>query len=104
MLVGHLYIFFVEMSVQVLFPILRQVICFLLLLTCAVLYISWVLTCYQIYGLSIFFHSTSYLFTLLIDWCRVVLAPRSSTLAWKISWTEEPDALQSMRLLRVGHD
>ena len=26
----------------------------------------------------------------------------SSTLAWKIPWTEEPDGLQSMGLLRVG--
>ena len=25
-------------------------------------------------------------------------------LAWKIPWTEEPGRLQSMRLLRVGHD
>ena len=28
----------------------------------------------------------------------------SSTLAWKIPWTEEPGRLQSMRSLRVGHD
>ena len=26
------------------------------------------------------------------------------TLAWKIPWTEEPDGLQSMGSLRVGHD
>ena len=32
------------------------------------------------------------------------MAPRSSTLAWKISWTEEPDGLQSMGSRRVGHD
>ena len=32
------------------------------------------------------------------------MAPHSSTLAWKIPWTEEPARLQSMRLLRVGHD
>ena len=32
------------------------------------------------------------------------MAPHSSTLAWKISWTEEPGALQSMGSLRVGHD
>ena len=32
------------------------------------------------------------------------MAPYSSTLAWKISWTEEPGGLQSMGLLRVGHD
>ena len=32
------------------------------------------------------------------------MAPHSSTLAWKIPWTEEPGRLQSMRLLRVGQD
>ena len=31
------------------------------------------------------------------------MAPHSSTLAWKIPWTEEPGRLQSMGLLRVGH-
>ena len=28
----------------------------------------------------------------------------SSTLAWKISWTEEPGGLQSMGSQRAGHD
>ena len=32
------------------------------------------------------------------------MAPHSSTLAWKIPWTEEPRRLRSMRSLRVGHD
>ena len=32
------------------------------------------------------------------------MAPRSSTLAWKIPWTEEPGRLQTMGLRRVGHD
>ena len=32
------------------------------------------------------------------------VAPHSSTLAWKIPWTEEPRRLQSMGSLRVGHD
>ena len=32
------------------------------------------------------------------------MAPLSSTLAWKIPWTEEPGRLQSMGSLRVGHD
>jgi len=32
------------------------------------------------------------------------MAPHSSTLAWKIPWTEEPGGLQSMRSLRVRHD
>ena len=31
------------------------------------------------------------------------MAPPSSTLAWKIPWTEEPGRLQSMGLLGVGH-
>ena len=32
------------------------------------------------------------------------MAPHSSTLAWKISWTEEPCGLQSMGSLRVGYN
>ena len=32
------------------------------------------------------------------------IAPHSSTLAWKIPWTEEPGRLQSMGSLRVRHD
>ena len=33
-----------------------------------------------------------------------VMAPHSSTLAWKIPWTEEPGGLQFVGSLRVGHD
>ena len=32
------------------------------------------------------------------------MAPHSSTLAWKIPWTEEPGRLQTMGSRRVGHD
>ena len=32
------------------------------------------------------------------------MATQSSTLAWRILWTEEPGELQSMGLQRVGHD
>ena len=32
------------------------------------------------------------------------MATHSSTLAWKIPWTEEPGRLQSMGLQRVGHN
>ena len=32
------------------------------------------------------------------------MATHSSTLAWKIPWTEEPGGLQSMGSLRVGLD
>ena len=32
------------------------------------------------------------------------VATHSSTLAWKIPWTEEPGGLQSMGSQQVGHD
>ena len=32
------------------------------------------------------------------------MATHSSTLAWKIPWTEAPGRLQSMRSQRVGYD
>ena len=32
------------------------------------------------------------------------MAPHSSTLAWKIPWTEGPGGLQSMGSLEVEHD
>ena len=41
------------------------------------------------------------------NYCTIALismAPHSSTLAWKIPWTEEPGRLQSMGSLGVGHD
>ena len=31
------------------------------------------------------------------------IATHSSILAWKISWTEKPNGLQSIGLQRVGH-
>ena len=36
--------------------------------------------------------------------CGEGMAPHSSTLAWKVPWTEEPGGLQSMGSLRVRHD
>ena len=35
---------------------------------------------------------------------KMVLIETKAVLAWKIPWTEEPGRLQSMGLLRVGHD
>ena len=32
------------------------------------------------------------------------MATHSSTLAWKIPWTEEPGELESIESHRVGHD
>ena len=40
---------------------------------------------------------------LIIIWEKA-MAPHSSTLAWKIPWTEEPGRLQSIGSLRVRHD
>ena len=48
--------------------------------------------------------------TKIVLWHRVghqsekAITPHSSTLAWKIPWTEEPGGLQSMGSLGVGHD
>ena len=42
-----------------------------------------------------------------LDWedpLEKEMAAHSSTLAWKIPWTEEPGRLHSMGLQRVGHD
>ena len=36
-----------------------------------------------------------------LEWVAIAF---SSTLAWKIPWTEKPGRLQSMGSLRVGHD
>ena len=41
---------------------------------------------------------------LLVFLMEKAMAPHSSTLAWKIPWTEEPSGLQSMGSLRVRHD
>ena len=45
-----------------------------------------------------------------LNWCITMqlqekaVATQSSTLAWKIPWTEEPGRLQSTGSHRVGHD
>ena len=58
-------------------------------------------------------HGVAKSWTRLSDWTELnwkqdcsekAMAPHSSTLAWKIPWTEEPGGLQSMGSLRVGHD
>ena len=40
----------------------------------------------------------------LVKTSEKAMAPHSSTLAWKIPWTEEPGRPQSMGSLRVGQD
>ena len=44
------------------------------------------------------------LMTFSVSGSEKAMATHSSTLAWKITWAEEPDGLQSMGSLRVGHD
>ena len=56
-----------------------------------------------IYGLSVAFGLyVSYIFIFFFFLSYNV--PHSSTLAWKIPWTEEPGGLLSMGSHRVGHD
>ena len=51
-------------------------------------------------------HSRGFINFLIVTmyWMEKTMAPHSSTLAWKIPWTEEPGRLQSMGSWRVGHD
>ena len=42
------------------------------------------------------------IFNALVLYSEKAMAPHSSTLAWKIPWTEEPGGLQSMGSLGVG--
>ena len=45
-----------------------------------------------------------YLLSIYIYLSEKAMATHSSTLAWKIPWTEKPGTLQSMGSQRVGHD
>ena len=57
-----------------------------------------------------FLSALTFHFSAILNCCKVSLlvekamAPHSSTLAWKILRTEEPDGLQSLGSLRVGED
>ena len=81
------YVFFGKSSAQIFYPFLMYFWSFFHLLLC----FFFVIELYEF-----FIHFSPYL--------EKVMAPHSSTLAWKIPWTEEPVRLQSMGLLRVGHD
>ena len=49
-------------------------------------------------------HGVTKSWTQLSNFLEKAMAPHSSTLAWKLPWTEEPGRLQSMGSLRVGHN
>ena len=52
----------------------------------------------------VLFHSVNLIQRVLLIYMEKAMAPHSSTLAWKIPWTEEPGRLQSMGSLGVGHN
>ena len=49
-------------------------------------------------------HNNIYITEVLEGEAEKAMAPNSSTVAWKIPWTEEPGGLPSMGSHRVGHD
>ena len=62
---------------------------------------------------SLVAQTVKWLSTMRVTWVRSLgqedplekeMAIHSSTIAWKIPWTEEPGWLQSMGSQRVGHD
>ena len=55
-------------------------------------------------ALTILFTLQSFIWLRLNTLPEKAMAPHSSTLAWKIPWTEGPGGLQSMGSLGVGHD
>ena len=60
--------------------------------------------CVWIYLWAFYFVPLIYIFVFVPVPLEKAMAPHSSTFAWKIPWMEEPGRLQSMGLLRVGHD
>ena len=60
--------------------------------------------CVWIYLWAFYFVPLIYISVFLPVPLEKAMAPHSSTLAWKIPWTEESGRLQSMGSLGVGHD
>ena len=51
--------------------------------------------------ISAYLHLLQHIYVSIIE---KAMAPHSSTLAWKITWKEEPGRLPSTGSHRVGHD
>ena len=58
----------------------------------------------QFFASGVFYILATHKWMLLFPDMEKAMATHSSTLAWKIPWTEEPGGLQSMGWQRVGHD
>ena len=78
----------------------------------AMILVFWMLSFKPTFLLSSFIFIKRFFSSSSLSAIRVVSSPylekeistHSSTLAWKIPWTEEPGRLQSMGSRRVGHD
>ena len=57
----------------------------------------------QEYIKAVYYHPAYLTYMQSTSWEKA-MATHSSTLAWKIPWTEEPGGLRSMGSLRVGHN
>ena len=70
-----------------------------------VLCIFWISVSCQVHNLKTLFPVWGLYFQFLNSvFLEKAIAPHSSTVAWKIPWTEEPGRLQSMGSWRVGHN
>ena len=54
--------------------------------------------------IEIIIYNNMKIWEILCNLSEKAMASHSSTLAWKIPWTEEPGGLQSLVSQRVGHD
>ena len=59
---------------------------------------------FAVYPSCWFYQLLSPIFHCLVSFLEKAMATHLSTLAWKIPWMEEPGRLQSLKLLRVGHN
>ena len=59
---------------------------------------------FAVYPSYWFYQLLSPIFHCLVPFLEKAMATHSSTLAWKVPWMEEPDGLQFVESLRVGHE
>ena len=93
------------------FPLCRSKLLSSILRTTIVRWEIWVKTIVLLFSLCtvmwyspLFEDVTTNIYTIERNFKQKAMAPHSSTLAWKIPWTEEPGRLQSMGSRRVAQD